>query len=195
MIISSKAGHDMWPGVYGGNSSRKNLIASCDASLKRTGLEYFDVFYSHRYDGVTPIEETMQALIDIVRSGKALYAGISKYPPREQKYAYRLLAEAKVPCLVSQYRYSCSTRLQRREFRVSRCQRKRHHGLFSIGARSADRPLSSWHPRRKPCCQKHRVPPDVAGHRRQDSQGPPIKRTRRPSRTDSGPDGIGLDTY
>ena len=96
----------MWPGVYGGNSSRKNLIASCDASLKRTGLEYFDVFYSHRYDGVTPVEETMQALIDIVRSGKALYAGVSKYPPKEQELAYRLLAEAKVPCLVSQYRYS-----------------------------------------------------------------------------------------
>lgn len=106
LFISSKAGHDMWPGVYGGNSSRKNLIASCNASLKRTGLEYFDVFYSHRYDGVTPIEETMQALIDIVRSGKALYAGISKYPSKEQAYAYRLLAEAKVPCLVSQYRYS-----------------------------------------------------------------------------------------
>jgi len=106
MFISSKAGHDMWPGVYGDNSSRKNLIASCDSSLRRTGLEYFDVFYSHRYDGVTPVEETMQALIDIVRSGKALYAGISKYPPKEQEYAYRLLAEAKVPCLVSQYRYS-----------------------------------------------------------------------------------------
>lgn len=106
MFISSKAGHDMWPGVYGGNSSRKNLIASCDASLKRTGLEYFDVFYSHRYDGATPVEETMQALIDIVRSGKALYAGISKYPPKEQERAYRILAEANVPCLVSQYRYS-----------------------------------------------------------------------------------------
>ena len=106
LFISSKAGHTMWPGVYGGNSSRKNLIASCNASLKRTGLEYFDVFYSHRYDGVTPIEETMQALIDIVRSGKALYAGISKYPPKEQEYAYRILSDAKVPCLVSQYRYS-----------------------------------------------------------------------------------------
>ena len=106
LFISSKAGHEMWSGVYGGNSSRKNLIASCNASLKRTGLEYFDVFYSHRYDGVTPIEETMQALIDIVRSGKALYAGISKYPPKEQALAYEILKEAKVPCLVSQYRYS-----------------------------------------------------------------------------------------
>ena len=111
MFISSKAGHEMWPGVYGGNSSRKNLIASCDASLRRTGLEYFDVFYSHRYDGVTPVEETMQALIDIVRGGKALYAGISKYPPELQEYACRILAEAKVPCLLSQYRYSMFDRV------------------------------------------------------------------------------------
>lgn len=106
MFISSKAGHRMWPGVYGDGSSRKNLIASCDASLRRTGLEYFDVFYSHRYDGVTPIEETMQALIDIVRSGKALYAGISKYPPKEQQTAYNILKEAHMPCLLSQYRAS-----------------------------------------------------------------------------------------
>ena len=106
LIISSKAGHEMWPGPYGGNSSRKNLMASVDQSLRRTGLEYFDIFYSHRYDGVTPVEETMQALVDIVRQGKALYVGISKYPPREAALAYRLLSEAGVPCLVSQYRYS-----------------------------------------------------------------------------------------
>lgn len=106
MFISSKAGHDMWPGVYGGNSSRKNLIASCDQSLKRTGLEYFDIFYSHRYDGVTPIKETMQALIDLVRQGKALYVGISKYPPELQQQCYDILKEAHVPCLLSQYRCS-----------------------------------------------------------------------------------------
>ena len=106
LFISSKAGHDMWPGVYGTGSSRKNLIASCDASLRRTGLDYFDVFYSHRYDGFTPVEETMQALIDIVRSGKALYAGISKYPAESQAEAYDILREAKVPCLLSQYRAS-----------------------------------------------------------------------------------------
>lgn len=106
LFISSKAGHLMWPGVYGGNSSRKNLIASCDASLRRTGLEYFDIFYSHRYDGVTPVEETMQALVDIVRSGKALYAGISEYPADKQLEAYRLLREAGVPCLAGQYKYS-----------------------------------------------------------------------------------------
>ena len=71
MIISSKAGHDMWAGPYGGNSSRKNLMASIDQSLRRTGLEYFDIFYSHRYDGVTPVEETIQTLIDIVKQGKS----------------------------------------------------------------------------------------------------------------------------
>lgn len=110
LFISSKAGHDMWPGPYGTGSSRKNLMASIDQSLRRTGLDYFDIFYSHRYDGFTPIEETMQALIDIVRQGKALYVGISKYPPQLQKEAYRILREAHVPCLLSQYRYNLLTR-------------------------------------------------------------------------------------
>ncbi len=77
MIISSKAGHLMWEGPYGDGSSRKNLMASINQSLKRTGLDYFDIFYSHRYDPHTPVEETMQALVDIVRQGKALYVGIS----------------------------------------------------------------------------------------------------------------------
>lgn len=103
MFISSKAGHDMWPGVYGDGSSRKNLIASCDQSLRRMGLEYVDIFYSHRYDGVTPIEETMQALVDIVRAGKALYVGISKYPPHLQQKCYNYLKAHDVPCLLSQY--------------------------------------------------------------------------------------------
>jgi len=106
MIISSKAGHDMWMGPYGGNSSRKNLMASIDQSLRRTGLEYFDIFYSHRYDGVTPVEETIQTLIDIVKQGKALYLGISKYPPQQARIAYEMMAKAGVPCLISQYRYS-----------------------------------------------------------------------------------------
>lgn len=111
MLVSSKAGHDMWPGPYGDGSSRKNLIASCNQSLKRTGLEYFDIFYSHRYDGVTPVEETMQALIDIVHQGKALYVGISKYPPALQQKCYDILAEAHVPCLISQYPYSMFNRI------------------------------------------------------------------------------------
>lgn len=103
MFITSKAGHDMWPGVYGDGSSRKNLIASCDQSLRRMGLDYVDVFYSHRYDGITPIEETMQALVDIVRAGKALYVGISKYPLHLQQQCYDYLRAHDVPCLLSQY--------------------------------------------------------------------------------------------
>lgn len=104
MIISSKAGYRMWDGPYGDGGSRKYLMASCDQSLKRTGLDYFDIFYSHRYDPNTPIEETMQALIDIVRSGKALYAGISNYPADKQVECYQYLSEAHVPCVLSQYK-------------------------------------------------------------------------------------------
>ena len=82
------------------------MIASCDQSLRRTGLEYFDIFYSHRYDPQTPIEETMQALVDIVRAGKALYVGISNYPADKQKEAYDYLRAAHVPCVISQYKAS-----------------------------------------------------------------------------------------
>lgn len=110
MIVSSKAGHLMWPGPYGDGSSRKNLMASIDQSLRRTGLEYFDIFYTHRYDGVTPVEETIQALIDIVKQGKALYVGISKYPPQQAKQAYEMLESAGVPCLISQYCYNMFNR-------------------------------------------------------------------------------------
>ena len=106
MIISSKAGHSMWAGPYGDGSSRKNLMASIDQSLRRTGLDYFDIFYSHRYDGVTPVEETIQTLIDIVKQGKALYIGLSKYPPAQARQAYEMMKAPGVPCLRSQYRYS-----------------------------------------------------------------------------------------
>lgn len=106
MFITSKAGHDMWPGPYGGNSSRKNLMASIDQSLQRMGLDYVDLFYSHRYDGVTPIDETMQALVDIVRQGKALYIGLSKYPIDKLLYALNYLHSAGVPCLAYQDRYN-----------------------------------------------------------------------------------------
>lgn len=114
LFISSKAGHDMWPGVYGTGSSRKNIIASCDQSLKRCKVDYFDIFYSHRYDGVTPVEETMEALIQLVRQGKALYAGISKYPAEQQQKAYDILKSAHVPCLLSQYRCSMFDRKSQR---------------------------------------------------------------------------------
>ncbi|MDR0415200.1 MAG: aldo/keto reductase [Prevotellaceae bacterium] len=110
LVISTKAGHLMFPGPYGDGGSRKSLIGSLDQSLKRMGLEYVDIFYSHRYDPSTPIEETMQALIDVVKQGKALYAGISKYPVEQAEKAYQILAQQHVPCLVNQDRYSLLTR-------------------------------------------------------------------------------------
>lgn len=110
MIISSKAGHLMWDGPYGDGSSRKYLMASINQSLKRTGLEYFDIFYSHRFDPNTPVEETMQALVDIVRQGKALYVGISKYPPVEVRIAMNYLKERDVPCFIFQDKYSMFNR-------------------------------------------------------------------------------------
>ena len=106
MFISTKAGYDMWPGPYGNLGSRKYLMSSLDQSLKRMGLDYVDIFYSHRFDPDTPLQETMQALTDIVRSGKALYAGISNYPHQAAEYAYRYLADHDVPCLLHQVKYN-----------------------------------------------------------------------------------------
>jgi len=106
IIVATKAGHDMWPGPYGEWGSRKNLLASLDQSLRRMRLDYVDIFYSHRPDPLTPIEETMQALVDAVRQGKALYVGISKYPPEMAAKAYAYLREQHVPCLVYQGRYN-----------------------------------------------------------------------------------------
>ena len=106
MFISTKAGYDMWPGPYGNFGSRKYLMSSLDQSLKRMGLDYVDIFYSHRFDPDTPLQETMQALTDIVRSGKALYAGISNYPHHAAEYAYRYLADHDVPCLLHQVKYN-----------------------------------------------------------------------------------------
>jgi len=106
LIISSKAGWDMWPGPYGNHGSRKYLIASLDQSLKRMGLDYVDIFYHHRPDPATPLEETMGALDQIVRQGKALYAGISQYKPRETTRAAGILREMGTPLLIHQPRYS-----------------------------------------------------------------------------------------
>lgn len=110
MIISTKAGYYMWPGPYGEWGSRKQLMASIDQSLSRMGLDYVDIFYHHRPDPETPLEETMQALVDIVHSGKALYVGISNYNPEDTRRAAKLLAEKGVPCLLHQMSYSMLNR-------------------------------------------------------------------------------------
>jgi L-glyceraldehyde 3-phosphate reductase len=106
MIISTKAGYYMWPGPYGDWGSRKYLIASLDQSLKRMGLEYVDIFYHHRMDPETPLEETMEALAQIVRSGKALYAGVSNYNGETLEKASAILSELHVPFIINQNRYS-----------------------------------------------------------------------------------------
>lgn len=115
MIISTKAGYDMWPGPYGNWGSRKYLMASLDQSLQRMGLDYVDIFYSHRPDPETPIEETMGALADIVRQGKALYVGISNYQADQTEEALSILKEYKVPCLIHQARYSMFDRWTEKE--------------------------------------------------------------------------------
>ncbi len=106
LIVSTKAGYRMWPGPYGEWGSRKSLLASLDQSLRRMRLDYVDVFYSHRLDRETPLEETMGALDHAVRSGRALYAGISSYPPEETRRAAAILRGLGTPCLVHQPRYS-----------------------------------------------------------------------------------------
>jgi L-glyceraldehyde 3-phosphate reductase len=106
LIISTKAGYDMWPGPYGEWGSRKNLLASLNQSLKRMGLEYVDIFYSHRPDPDTPLEETMGALDSAVRQGKALYVGISNYDPETTRHAAQILRDLGTPCLIHQPRYS-----------------------------------------------------------------------------------------
>lgn len=106
LVISTKAGYDMWPGPYGNWGSRKYLLASLDQSLQRMGLDYVDIFYSHRPDPETPLEETMGALAQAVRQGKALYAGISNYPADRTREAAKILRDLGVPCLIHQPKYS-----------------------------------------------------------------------------------------
>lgn len=110
LIISTKAGWDMWEGPYGDGGSRKYLTASLDQSLKRLGVDYVDIFYSHREDPETPLEETMGALADAVKRGKALYVGISQYSPKSTKKAARILKEMGVPCLIHQPSYNMLNR-------------------------------------------------------------------------------------
>jgi len=110
LVISTKAGWDMWPGPYGDLGSRKYLVASLDQSLRRMGLDYVDIFYHHRPDPETPLEETMTALDHIVRQGKALYVGISSYTPEQTRQAASILRELGTPCLIHQPSYNMFNR-------------------------------------------------------------------------------------
>lgn len=139
MIISTKAGHLMWNGPYGDGGSRKYLMASIDQSLQRMGLEYVDIFYSHRYDPNTPIEETITALSDMVKQGKALYIGLSKYPTEKAREAFRLLKEKGTPCLIYQDRYS----IFNREVEKSHFSLLREKGVGFIGFSPLGKGLSA----------------------------------------------------
>ncbi|MFT5344668.1 MAG: L-glyceraldehyde 3-phosphate reductase [Dinoroseobacter sp.] len=115
LIVSTKAGYDMWPGPYGEWGSRKSLIASCDASLKRMGMDYVDIFYSHRFDPDTPLEETMGALDHIVRSGRAIYVGISSYNTERTREAVAILKDLGTPCVIHQPSYNMLNRWVERD--------------------------------------------------------------------------------
>lgn len=115
IIVSTKAGYDMWSGPYGSGGSRKHLLASLDQSLRRLRLDYVDVFYSHRYDPQTPLEETMGALAHAVHTGKALYAGISNYPEEQAAQAFRILRKLRAPCLLNQWRFNILNRTCREQ--------------------------------------------------------------------------------
>ncbi|MCR4808662.1 MAG: aldo/keto reductase, partial [Prevotella sp.] len=122
LFISTKAGYDMWPGPYGNWGSRKYLMASLDQSLRRMQIDYVDLFYSHRYDPETPLEETLQALVDVVRQGKALYVGISRWPLEASRFAFRYLREHDVPCLIYQGRLNLLDREPQEEGILHLCQ-------------------------------------------------------------------------
>ena len=129
LFISTKAGYDMWPGPYGNWGSRKYLIASLDQSLRRMNIDYVDLFYSHRYDPHTPLEETLQALVDIVRQGKALYVGISRWPLEATRTAYHYLKQHDVPLLIYQGRLNMLDRAPQEEGIMDFCA---EHGVGFI---------------------------------------------------------------
>ena len=147
LIISTKAGYDMWPGPYGEWGSRKYLLASLDQSLKRMGLEYVDIFYSHRPDPDTPLEETMGALASAVRQGKALYVGISNYSPEQTRQAARILRDLGTPCLIHQPRYSMLDRwVEDGLLDTLEEEGIGSHRFFAARPGTIDRPLFERHP-------------------------------------------------
>ncbi|VFS79203.1 L-glyceraldehyde 3-phosphate reductase [Raoultella planticola] len=142
LIISSKAGYTMWDGPYGDWGSRKYLVASLDQSLKRMGLEYVDIFYHHRPDPETPLQETMRALDHLVRQGKALYVGLSNYPLEQAAEAVRILNDLGTPCLIHQPKYSMLERwVEDGLLDFLQAEGGGKHRVFTAGGRSTHRPL------------------------------------------------------
>ena len=195
LIISTKAGYRMWPGPYGEWGSRKYLLASLDQSLRRMGLEYVDIFYSHRPDPNTPLEETMGALDAAVRRGKALYAGISSYSAEQTAEAARILRALGTPCLIHQPNYSMFSRWIEEGLAGSPpARRDRLHRVLPAGAGAADGPIPRRHPGRFPRRQAQRVPEAEGDHEGKAGEGPQAQQPGQGARAEPGADGacVGL---
>ena len=196
LLISTKAGYTMWEGPYGDWGSRKYLLASLDQSLKRMGLEYVDIFYHHRMDPNTPLEETMGALAQAVRSGKALYAGLSNYNGETLEKACAILDELHVPFVINQNRYSIFDRtIEQNGLKETAVRLNKGIIAFSPpGAGSADQPLPQRHPGGQP--HPHRWPlfERERHHRGKACTDTRPERNRCRPQPDAGRDGAGVDT-
>ena len=193
LIVSTKAGYDMWEGPYGDWGSRKYLLASLDQSLKRLGLDYVDIFYSHRPDPGTPVEETMGALAHAVRSGKALYTGLSNYDPAQTERASRLLREMGTPCLIHQPRYNMLDRAPERGLLDTLAARgDRGHRLLPARSGPAHQQVPGRDPRRLPRRARPPVPQARADHGGQAGAAAQPGRRRQGPRPVARPAGAGL---
>ena len=149
----------MWPGPYGNWGSRKYLIASLDQSLKRLGLDYVDIFYHHRMDPETPLEETMEALAQIVRSGKALYVGISNYDGETMKRAADILEELHCPFIINQNSYNIFNRtIEKNGLKQAAAEKKKGIIPSASGAGNAHRQIPEWNSKGQPCQHRWTVP-------------------------------------
>lgn len=192
LVISSKAGYLMWPGPYGEWGSRKYLISSLDQSLSRMGLDYVDVFYSHRFDPDTPLEETMGALDAIVRSGKALYVGISNYNSEQTARAAAILRELGTPLLINQPSYSMLNRWTEADGLLDTLEQAGAAASPTAACPGpADRPLPGWHPGRLAGAHQ-RLPQRERPQRGEDGHHPGAGRGRRAARPVTGPARAGL---
>lgn len=191
LIISTKAGYEMWNGPYGNWGSRKYLLASLDQSLTRLGLPYVDIFYHHRMDPETPLEETMGALDQAVKSGKALYAGLSNYNGQKMQEAAAILRDLKCPFVINQNRYSIFDRtIENNGLKEAAVKEKK--GLIAIQPActgNLNRPLSVRHPSRQPRHDRRQISQKRPAHRRKNQPDPRPQRDGRTERRKTLPDG------
>lgn len=195
LVISTKAGYDMWDGPYGDGGSRKYLLASLDQSLKRLGVDYVDIFYHHRPDPETPLEETMGALAQAVRSGKALYVGLSNYDGETMRRAADILEQLHCPYIINQNRYSILDRETERNgiLDASADPEKGRYHLQSPGAGNADRPLSPRHSGGQPHPHRRQIFAGIPADGRTPGAAPAAAGDRTGQGTDAGTAGALLD--